>query len=121
MQDCDRILKFAATVPHPLLQAGKQRASRGSQDLEAKRAAQAEQSYLRGHGLRKQGKLPEASKAFSEALVLAPDHFKALFNQAFVLDRVSALAKWGGWAAEMLVHCELVRLQLHTLACVSQQ
>ena len=70
------------------MQANKQRASRGSQDMDAKRAGQAEQCYLRGHALRKQGKLTEAAGAFSATLELAPTHFKALFNRAFVLDRV---------------------------------
>lgn len=71
------------------MQAHRQRASRGSQDVDAKRTGQAEQCYLRGHALRKQGKLAEAAAAFSQALELAPSHFKALFNRAFVLDRVS--------------------------------
>ena len=56
--------------------------------MDAKRAGQAEQCYLRGHALRKQGKLAEAAGAFSQTLELAPTHFKALFNRAFVLDRV---------------------------------
>ena len=35
-----------------------------------------------------QGQLEEAAREFSAALALEPGHFKALFNRAFVHDRV---------------------------------
>ena len=93
--------------------------------MDAQRVGQADQHYLRGHALRKQarscmpplaacpplgsmchtertqGSLEAAKQEFSASLVLEPGHFKALFNRAYVHDRVRA------WAACSLIYKQL--------------
>ena len=87
------------------------------------RARLADEHHAKGYSFRKQGDFAAAIEEYSQAIVLEPQHFKALFNRGFSWDKVHCTLAFGmhpqcrmcnrvqGWPSGPLSHMALVRLK----------
>ena len=82
----------------------------------SQRARLADEHHAKGYSFRKQGDFAAAIEEYSQAIVLEPQHFKALFNRGFSWDKVHCTLAFDmhpqccmGWPSGSLLYRVLIR------------